>query len=117
MDFFKRRHIKNQAVMEDASLGRKTLTHMLEGKDMSLNCYLRLLTAMKRYCADDDEYLDFIMGVLKRAVIEIWLLWGEEPEGWMMETWREMEMEKMKYYEERKLEVQRNIATFTGVKK
>lgn len=76
MDFFKRRHIKNQAVMEDASLGRKTLTHMLEGKDMSLNCYLRLLTAMKRYCADDDEYLDFIMGVLKRAVIEIWLLWG-----------------------------------------
>lgn len=47
MDFFKRRHIKNQAVMEDASLGHKTLTHMLEGKDISMNCYLRLLTAMK----------------------------------------------------------------------
>lgn len=116
-DFFKRRNIKNQAVMEDASLGRKTLSHMLEGKDMSLNCYLRLLTAMKRYCADDAEYLEFIMGFLKRAIIEIWLLWREEPEGWMMETWREMEREKMKYYAEEKLEVRRKITTFTGVKK
>lgn len=115
--FFIMHRIKKQAVIEDAGFGGKTLTHLLAGKDMSLNCYLRLLTTMKGFCADDEEYVDFITGFIKRAIIEVWRMWGLEPQGWMRETWREMQEEKVKYNAARELIVQGNFSTFTGVKK
>lgn len=96
-DFFKRYDIHNKPVMEDARFGGNTLPSLLAGKDMHLNCYVRLLAAMQFYCPDDEEYLDFITGFVKRAIIEIWLTWGQIPEGWMQSTWMEMQKEERKF--------------------
>lgn len=69
---------------------------MLDGKDVRLNCYIRLLATMKMYCENDDRYMDFIMGFIKRAIVDVWLKWRLSPEGWMKEVWAEMEEEKKK---------------------
>lgn len=93
-DFFKRYDIHNKPVMKDAGFGGQTLPYLLKGKDMHLDCYVRLLAVMQFYCPDEDKYMDFVMGFAKRAIIEIWLTWGLPPEGWMKSTWLEMKEEE-----------------------
>lgn len=95
--FFQSHLVNKYSVNEDSGFGGKTLTHLLKGKDMHFNCHLRLLAVMREYCKNDEEYMDFIMEFMKRAIIEIWLIWEEAPEGWMLETWKEMQKEKDKY--------------------
>lgn len=95
--FFQSHQISKHSVNEDSGFGGRTLEHLLKGKDMHFNCHLRLLAAMRDYCKDNDEYLDFIMEFMKRAIIEIWLIWEEELEEWMLDTWEEMLKEKDKY--------------------
>lgn len=95
-DFFRTHSVVHQHVIDDAGLGDHTLYDMLNGKDVRLNCYIRLLATMKMYCENDDRYMDFIMGFIKRAIVDVWLKWRLSPEGWMKEVWREMEEEKKK---------------------
>ena len=52
---------------------------------------------MREYCENDDEYMDFLMGFMKRAIIEIWIIWDEKPEEWMVEIWEKMQDDKNKY--------------------
>lgn len=96
-DYFHRHSIKKQAITEEASLNWKTLNKLLEGKDMNFNCYLRLLATMRPYCKNDEEFLDFILEFMKRALTEIWITWQEEPDGWMQETWIKMQKDKEKH--------------------
>lgn len=96
-DFFQVHAIKKQPVSDECGYGGNTLTHLLEGKDMHFNCYARLLTAMREYCKNDEEYMEFVMEFMKRAIIEIWIAWKEKPDEWMLETWEEMRKEKDKY--------------------
>ena len=96
-DFFNTHHIKKHIVEEDSEFGGKTLSHLLDGKDMHFNCYLRLLAVMGEYCKGREEFLNFIMEFMKRAIIEIWLIWEEDPVDWMVETWEKMQEEKEKH--------------------
>lgn len=96
-DFIQTHSVKKHSLSEDSGFGGKTLNHLLEGKDMHFNCYLRLLTSMREFCKDDNEYMDFIMEFMKRAIIEIWIIWEEKPDKWMLDTWKEMLIEKDKY--------------------
>ena len=52
---------------------------------------------MREYCENDEEYIEFVMEFMKRAIIEIWIAWEEKPDEWMLETWKEMRNEKDKY--------------------
>lgn len=96
-DFFHTHHITKDLVRSDCGFGGETLEHLIEGKDMNFNCYLRLLTVMGEYCPTDEEYMQFLMGFMKRAIIEVWLKWEERPFGWMLEIWEEMQKEKEQY--------------------
>lgn len=96
-DFFQSHHIKHGAVTSESDFGGNTLSLLLNGKDMHFNCYLRLLTVMGEYCNSNDEYMDFIMEFMQRAIIEIWIIWEEEPVDWMLEVWKKMQKEKDKY--------------------
>lgn len=95
-DFFHSHAIKKQHIIDDSGLSWKTLTHLLEGEDMHFNCYLRLLTVMREYCKDNDEYMEFVIGFMQRAIIEIWIAWEEKPGEWMLKIWEEMLKEKDK---------------------
>lgn len=96
-DFFDTHSVKKQDVKNDCGFGGSTLPRLLKGKDMHFNCYVRLLFTMRGYCKDDNEHMDLIVEFMKRAMIEIWLIWGEEPQSWMLETWKKMQEEKDKY--------------------
>lgn len=96
-DFFQAHSIKKQPVIDDSGFSRSTLASLLDGKDLHFNCYLRLLTVMREYCENDDEYMDFLMGFMKRAIIEIWIIWDEKPEEWIVEIWEKMQDDKNKY--------------------
>lgn len=96
-DFFDSHHIKKNDIEKNSNFGGRTLASLLNGKDMHFNCHLRLLAAMEEYCEDNDEYLDFVLEFLKRSIVEIRLIRGEEPKGWMLITWEKMQLEKNKY--------------------
>lgn len=90
LDFFHTHNMKKCHIDSDADFGGETLNKLLKGQDMHLNCYLRLLTVFESYCRDMNEFLDFIIGFIERAVVEIWVLWELEPVGWMKEVWGRM---------------------------
>lgn len=99
--FFQEHLIKQCSVKSESDFGGSTLSHLLEGKDMHFNCYMRLLTTMGEYCETNEEYMEFIEGFIQRAIIEIWIIWEEEPVDWMVEIWEEMQKEKDKFSTER----------------
>lgn len=96
-DFFEAHLISHEQVKDDSGFGGSTLQELLYGKDMKFNCYLRLLTVLGEFCKDEEEYMNFIKGFMERAIIEVWLIWEEEPFGWMLEVWEKMQIEKAKY--------------------
>lgn len=67
-------------------MSNSTYHRLLSGKDMHLNCYLRLFHYLSTYFPTAQAFWDYVMEFMKRAMSGICLLMGVEEEWKLVEN-------------------------------